>query len=287
MKHLLLILLLCLSISSSINIGYAWDSEAAKFFPLAVGNQWSYHYVTKAPNGPLGCYPNNQYNFIISIVADTIANARKYYKFSNGDKLRIDSAAMNVYKLTTSGECLYDSLLARKNNNMLLCGFSGIVGDSSYVSFGGETRKVRNVWIPGISSRLMQGIGLYYEGGCELGYGYDKQLNGCIINGVQYGVMLGVTQTGNEIPHQFSLSQNYPNPFNPTTNIKFDIPKAEFVKLTVFDVLGKEIQTLLNEQLSSGTYNYDFDATNLPSGIYYYKLESENYIQTKKMVLIK
>lgn len=97
----------------------------------------------------------------------------------------------------------------------------------------------------------------------------------------------GLNNVSTELPSQFSLSQNYPNPFNPTTNIKFNIPKSGFVKLTVFDVLGKEIQTLVNEQLSPGSYSYDFDASHLPSGIYYYKIESNEFTQTKKMVLIK
>jgi photosystem II stability/assembly factor-like uncharacterized protein len=110
--------------------------------------------------------------------------------------------------------------------------------------------------------------------------------NGTILKTITCGIT-SLLQFGTEIPQQFSLSQNYPNPFNPTTNIKFDIAKSGFVKLTAFDVLGREIQTLVNEQLSPGSYNYDFDAAHLPSGVYYYKLESENFIETKKMVLIK
>lgn len=102
-----------------------------------------------------------------------------------------------------------------------------------------------------------------------------------------WGFYTGLNNINLQIPSHFSLSQNYPNPFNPMTNIKFDIPKSVFVKLTVFDVLGREVQTLVNEQLSPGTYNYDFNASHLPSGIYYYKLESNEFIQTKKMVLIK
>lgn len=287
MKNLLLVFLLCLSFTAGINKIFAWDPEAAKFFPLAVGNQWSYHYVTKAPSGSLNCYPVDQYNFIISISGDTVINGRRYYKFSNGDKLRIDSTSMNVYKLLGVNECKVDSLLARKNSQYGSCELAGIVSDTNMTMFAGENRRSFNITGIGYFRRLMYGIGVYYYGGCELGYGHDKQLNGCIINGIQYGNMLGVTQTGNEIPSQFSLSQNYPNPFNPTTNIKFDIPRTGFVKITVFDILGKEIQTLVNEQLSSGSYNYDFDASHLPSGVYYYKLESNEFMQTKKMVLIK
>jgi hypothetical protein len=90
-----------------------------------------------------------------------------------------------------------------------------------------------------------------------------------------------------EIAEEFSLSQNYPNPFNPTTKIKFQIPSNEFVSLNIFDALGREISTLVNEQLNSGTYEVEWDASSYPSGVYFYKLNTGSYTETKKMVLIK
>ncbi len=93
------------------------------------------------------------------------------------------------------------------------------------------------------------------------------------------------------IANNFSLSQNYPNPFNPVTNIKFEIPvgngRDRSVKLIVYDLLGKEITTLVNQQMQAGSYSVDWDASNYPSGVYFYKLESENFTESKKMVLIK
>ncbi len=97
---------------------------------------------------------------------------------------------------------------------------------------------------------------------------------------------LGIQNTG-EIADKFSLSQNYPNPFNPVTSIKFQIPAAGFVELKIFDVLGREISTPVNEELNPGTYEIEWDASAYPSGVYYYKLTAGDYIQTKKMVLIK
>jgi hypothetical protein len=94
-------------------------------------------------------------------------------------------------------------------------------------------------------------------------------------------------QNSNEIPKVFSLSQNYPNPFNPTTSIKFDIPKQGIVKLSVYDVLGNEVATLENGSMQAGTYIVDFNTTNLSSGVYFYKLTSGNFTDTKKMLLIK
>ena len=91
----------------------------------------------------------------------------------------------------------------------------------------------------------------------------------------------------------FTLEQNYPNPFNPITKIKFTIPvtlsevEGSLVTLKVYDVLGNEVTTLVNEELSAGEYELDFNATNLTSGIYFYRLKSEDFIQTKKMILLK
>ena len=101
------------------------------------------------------------------------------------------------------------------------------------------------------------------------------------------GSPVEVTPVNNEIPSEFSLSQNYPNPFNPVTNIKFSIPKTGLVKLTVYDATGRETAALFNGELSAGTYSYDFDASQLTSGIYFYRLEANEFTQTKKMVLIK
>jgi hypothetical protein len=90
------------------------------------------------------------------------------------------------------------------------------------------------------------------------------------------------------VPKQFSLSQNYPNPFNPVTKIAYNIPFDAKVKLVVYDILGREIVRLINDELKiAGSYTIEFNGTNLPSGVYFYRLESGNYKESKKMVLIK
>jgi hypothetical protein len=91
----------------------------------------------------------------------------------------------------------------------------------------------------------------------------------------------------NEIPVSYSLMQNYPNPFNPSTTIKFSIPQRGFAKLVIFDINGRIIATPVNNDLNAGSYDIFFDASNLSSGIYFYKLESGSFVETKKMVLIK
>jgi hypothetical protein len=88
-------------------------------------------------------------------------------------------------------------------------------------------------------------------------------------------------------PDEFSLSQNYPNPFNPSTTIKYSIPSSEFVKLKVFDVLGNEVATLVNEEKPKGIYKVDFNGANLSSGIYFYTLQAGQFSETKKLILMK
>jgi hypothetical protein len=94
-------------------------------------------------------------------------------------------------------------------------------------------------------------------------------------------------ETKGNIPYEFSLSQNYPNPFNPETKLSFVIGHSSLVSLKVYDVLGNEVATLLNEHKTAGKYKIQFDVKDLPSGIYFYRLVSGKYIQTKKMILIK
>ncbi|MBN8583489.1 MAG: T9SS type A sorting domain-containing protein [Ignavibacteria bacterium] len=101
------------------------------------------------------------------------------------------------------------------------------------------------------------------------------------------GVTLGIINVNSIEPENFSLSQNYPNPFNPVTNIEFDVPKSSIVKLSVYDVQGKLIETIVNSELSAGTYKADWNASNFSSGVYFYKLESDGFIQTKRMILVK
>ncbi len=98
---------------------------------------------------------------------------------------------------------------------------------------------------------------------------------------------VGIININSEIPSSYSLLQNYPNPFNPTTNIKFQIAKSGNVKLIVFDILGKEVATLINESLQPGTYETTFDASNIASGIYFYKLITDGFSETKRMIAIK
>jgi len=85
----------------------------------------------------------------------------------------------------------------------------------------------------------------------------------------------------------FGLEQNYPNPFNPSTNIKYSVPENGFVNLSVYNLVGEEVSVLVSGQVNAGFYEIEFDATTLPSGIYFYKLQAGNFVEIKKLVLMK
>ena len=135
--------------------------------------------------------------------------------------------------------------------------------------------------------QLAKGFGFYFRGGAELNA--QIFLHGCVIAGILYGdtTVVKVDEIIKEIPLHFELQQNYPNPFNPQTKIKFYLPERTFVKLKVFDLLGNELETLVNKEIESGYHEIIFNASVIPSGIYFYTLQTPTLVQTKKMVLLK
>ena len=117
-------------------------------------------------------------------------------------------------------------------------------------------------------------------------YGHDRYRTN------QYGFIppdepVGILPINNIIPDKFELHQNYPNPFNPVTNIKFDIKRSSDVGLNIYDALGRKITELINEKLQPGTYNAVFDGSDFSSGVYFYKLDTEGFVETRRMILLK
>ncbi|HMQ98913.1 MAG TPA: T9SS type A sorting domain-containing protein [Ignavibacteria bacterium] len=140
--------------------------------------------------------------------------------------------------------------------------------------------------------------GDFSYGGCRAGYWNSTNPDSCVVvwsPNLGAGALcsrlicstVGIQNNGNGVPSEFSLKQNYPNPFNPVTNIKFSIPRSSFVKITVFDITGKEIAKIVNENMNAGTYTVDFNASNLATGVYLYRIDAEGFTDVKKMMLIK
>ncbi len=121
---------------------------------------------------------------------------------------------------------------------------------------------------------------VYVTGGSRSNTGFD-------FTTIKYSQTVGIQSISSEIPKGYSLSQNYPNPFNPMTNVKIQMSKGGFVSLKVFDITGKEVAVLVDEELNAGVYNVDFDASNLSSGTYFYSMEASGFRDVKKMVVVK
>jgi len=229
--------------------------------------------------------------------------------------MRIDSLKANVLLYSTTGGCPYspneilkDSLKAKLHDtirydcqtptqwNTYIC------TDTNNVTIFGVSRPARSYNLHGFENNwgrgYVKGIGLSYAGSVSLYCNDQTLLRGCVINGIVYGdtsMVVGIKQISSEVPNVYILYQNYPNPFNPATKIKFDIPATPLssigegpgVRLIIYDVLGREVAVIVNEQLKPGTYEGEFDGTNYPSGVYFYKLQTETFSLTKKMIFLK
>jgi hypothetical protein len=150
------------------------------------------------------------------------------------------------------------------------------------ISWGTDTRLTNNNYNSFSPSVAVSGSAVHVvwyderDGNYEIYYKRDPT-----------GNTIGIKNISSEIPSSYSLEQNYPNPFNNTSNLKFQIVNNGDVKLVVYDIMGREVQTLVNESLKPGTYKVTFDGSNLPSGIYFYRLETPDFVQTNKMILLK
>jgi hypothetical protein len=128
----------------------------------------------------------------------------------------------------------------------------------------------------------------------DVGSGADINADSFTFNGINSGSgtfshSTSAVDNGGSLkpPKEFSLSQNYPNPFNPSTAISFNLPSRTFVSLRIYDALGREVSILVSEELSAGIYVQEWNASNLPSGVYFYRLQAGSFVNTKKLLLIK
>jgi len=291
---------------------YSIDTLSTKYFPLKEGNFWVYNYSHYNPT--------MNYRVRDDVGAAVIINNHVYYPYHYfrwmywmTDDLRVDSITGNIVKYNTNGcawlnnEALIDSLRSRLNDSSKSYDCSSPFvhcNDTSYAVYFSQSLPAKQFLLDMYEEldfkRYAKGIGMISRSSVGQS-GETFTLIGCRIDGIVYGdtSLVPVIQISKEIPLHYILFQNFPNPFNPVTKIKFSIPSPSpskmergsggevMVSLRIYDLPGREVATLVNGQLSPGTYEIEWDASNFASGIYFYKLIAGDFVDTKKMVLMK
>jgi len=285
MRSTTVILALALSLSSPLS--------AQEFFPLHVGNKWQYE------SWFMGTF-RGYYN--IEILSDsTMLNGKHYYLSSNPfEWIRINDSLV-TYR--------YDRFASNQDSStpeFLIDRFQDSTGQSwlSYKFYGSDTAYVESsyplvLFGEPVTAKVISYYGgqlwlstEYYSSKHGLFFFYRERggeyiLTGIKINDVTYGTIVSVENPPPTPPLVFRLDQNYPNPFNPRATISYSIPDEGLVELKLYDLLGRDVLTLVSEYKPRGSHTAVLDATNLPSGLYFYRLTSGPYSATKKLVVLK
>lgn len=133
------------------------------------------------------------------------------------------------------------------------------------------------------STTLISSVGEPFVGFSQIGS--TSVRSGSLFSSVV--IVTGLKESNNQLPLEYALYQNYPNPFNPSTTVRYDLPRATFVTLTIFDVLGRQISTIVEGEKPTGAYQVNVYLPNLPSGVYFYRIQARDYVKTKKFVLLR
>jgi len=248
----------------------------------------------------------------IKVNGITYNSAQELY-FTNGTSLTIQAVSPRVFgqsqyvfkNWSNGGDTTQNVVL---NSNLDITAFYKIqyklnLVSSQGTSFGGNVFYDSGTAATfGVNSRIVNngGTNYYFRGWTGAGAnsytssdstGLDSvvtiNISNVIIETARWTTTVGINQLSSVLPSSYSLYQNYPNPFNPTTNIKFDIVKNGNVKIVVYNSLGKQVSELVNSSMQPGSYEVNFDATNFASGIYYYRISTNDFTNVKKMLLIK
>jgi hypothetical protein len=225
------------------------------------------------------------------------------YNAATGDTIQVRNTVLagNVKLADTAGTTTFNAqawLQTGSYNNTIFSTSSSVQLTDPYAVYpDGPTGPTVNNWMPQVGSPVLLGADFLNPNlaGFDVvthkgAFGLTNWSAGwAVFNPKSY--VIGIQQISSNVPDNFSLSQNYPNPFNPVTNIKFELPSSGFVTLKVFNMLGEEVSSLIDQDMSLGTYKVDFDASALSSGAYFYKLSVNNanssYTDVKKMMLVK
>jgi len=282
------------------------SSSAQDWFPLDVGNRWDYS-VRYLNHGGTYTYDT----IFVEIIDEVVLNNKKYYNCSNplffgGERLFVENDSLYIYDSMDSTDCLVFAFNLSDSTGYKPCLFDTaiVIEYSVFNIFGYED--TTQIQVTSDIYEFSKKFGFKFKARYNTLYEIEHQLSGCIISGVTYGELLVSVENETESPKEFSLSQNYPNPFNPSTKIQFTIPtsplnpspyqgegnRERLITLKVYDVLGNEVATLVNQEKPTGSYEVEFNShsgsvRNLPSGIYFYQLKTSSFVETKKMVLLK
>jgi hypothetical protein len=275
-----------------------------KWYPLSTGNKWVYENYRQEFNPP---GPKEFIGFsTMEVLGDISVAGQNYYQLNdeplywNIDTglIRIDSleAKLFIYLPEENKEVLYEDFLTQVGDTTWIDSveYKILDNEESFTVWGMNTfKRLIDYQFRFQGYELVKNIGLYKWSFNDSFALYTKELKGCVIDGIVYGdtTTVDVEDEENPIASEFKLEQNYPNPFNPTTNIGFRIADFGFVSLKIYDVLGNEIATLVNEEKPAGEYEVEFNPESSikqpASGIYFYQIKAGDFIQTKKMVLLK
>jgi len=279
--------------------------EALKYYPLEKGNKWIYKEVITE-----NIYPFSVINrkWGIEVLKDTLMPNNKKYKkllttiFTKPENYeysfeRIDSIEKKVYQYTTltdlfgSEYVVFDASL--KSGDTSQTSKWKIIFEKIYnddvLNQKVSIRHYNFLWgLIGYSKHYAEGLGLSKQSTVGDFFSSTSILVGCIIDNITYGDTT-ITSINNydPVPLNYFLLQNYPNPFNSGTMIKYNLPISSWVTLKIYDLLGKEIETLVNEYKQAGVHVVTFHGTALPSGVYFYRLTANNFSLTKKLILLK
>lgn len=315
MRKFYTLLLLIVCINFPYNDILSQTTNFNDYFPMDIGNSYKFKYNYASGGG--GGF---EYRYA-TIKFSRIINSKKYYFLQTLNNkyipysniwIRLDSVTGNIFRYDSTNSCI------NYKNDILLDSIACSINDTfrtcpSFLPVPYKCNSIGNVIFLGLNteekvfSASYSEYGYYYtnEKRFARNFGFVRSVNtssghggsgasgfqlvGCVMNGIVYGdtAVTGINNIKSELPSSFSLHQNYPNPFNPSTKIKFDLPKGSLVKLMIYDVLGREVAVLVNEKLNPGSYEYEWNAINLPGGVYFYKLKSGNFTETRRMVLVK
>jgi hypothetical protein len=266
---------------------------AQAYYPLAIGNRWDYG-TLESPGGFV-------YSYSEVIRGDTTMTNGKHYaiRSSLGRETYVRQEGMRLFRWVDSTEIpdLDFSVQSGDTTRYLIRGTDTIL-TTVYVGFGTLFGRRLRMWTysttrvndPGRfeSYWVMYTDSIGYSGG-SFSPGYREYLLGAIIDGKVYGTITSVELHPDDYcyPTTSTLDQNYPNPFNPSTTIRYSVPERSRVELAVYNSLGQQVAQLINGEIEAGHHDVSFDASALPSGVYFYRLYVGGYSETKRLLVLR